>query len=219
MKQQQICGTGKSRNIFHGLIIMSKTSRPHGRDVTSILPFQEHSCQPVQLSLCRAADTALDHVLKLNVLGLLWSSQHNLQPASLTLSWAWGQNVALLMLLGFLGVCSYEQENLTEKHNKMLKPEVLQQVWITTWPYIRVKTCPGYRDNIYFYINTIKSECDVSVFLPIFPSDDLPQFCSLAQHSYGPCFVSSSPVHQQDQSLRLEGTGLTPCEDWVINLQ
>lgn len=99
--------------------------RSQGRDVASMLPSQEHSCQPVQLSVCRTADTAPDHVLKLNVLGLLWSSQHNLQPAPLTLSWAWGLHGALLMLLRFPGICSYQQENLTGKHNKILKPEVM----------------------------------------------------------------------------------------------
>lgn len=50
---------------------------------------------------------------------------------------------------------------------------------------------------------TITSECDVSLFLPIFPYDDFK--CApvlvFVQHSYGPCFVSRALVQQQDQSL------------------
>lgn len=119
------------------------------------------------------------------------------------------------MLLRFPGICSYQQENLTGKHSKILKLRSCSK--FESW-YSRVKTCPGYW-NIYFYISTIKSECDVSLFLPIFPYDDFK--CApvlfFTQHPYGPCFVSS--VHQQEQSLRLEGTGPAPCEGWVINLQ
>lgn len=56
------------------------------------------------------------------------------------------------------------------------------------------------------------------MFLCFFPFSlmmisNVPQFCSFTTL----CFVSS--VHQWDQSLRLEGTGPAPCEDWVINLQ
>lgn len=138
-------------------------------------------------------------------------------PASLTLPWAWGQHGALLMLLGFSRCFVAISKKIWQKN--ITKYWSLRSCSKFESRYTRVKTCPECW-NISFTLTQLKVNV---MFLCFFPFSLMlisngPKFCSL-NNSYGLCFVSSALVHQQDQSLRLEGTGKTPCEDWVINLQ